>query len=1294
MNNYLDQLEYIKNQLIWIKSKVELDNQLSLYDINKLGEDIFMHMLNDVYDFNLKNANQLQENFPAIDLVDDINKVVIQVTSTISTEKVRTTIAKLKQLNQYSGYKLKFFYLKEKPNFQKGILEEFEKDNITPSDLLGIEDIVGALQANPKICQTLYKTIQQRMDSISFKFNIDSYFELTEPHLNSITDKKFESYNSGFKEFIDSDIQILEVHAVGGNGKSHLLKHLSNIETPYIPLVFTKQISIEEDLSKLDTTKDYLLIFDDIDRFLDQPVLLSLLSYVLQNDNVKLILSYRTASQNSIKTIYRRYSEIKSQKLEILWEENEIKSLIHSLSPNLKDEQVRKLAYTFNNNPYLITQALKGDIKSVQEFSNKTIDDVTIALKDFDIDAQAINDLLFELSLLTPISKQHISDDYKEIINRLVERKILRELASKYRFNPDMLGDLFLANYIDENKESFSDIVENNLQNFSDNVFTNLSYALVYNKSDSLQKFIKTIIQKWIDTKDYNNKYLALINKVVHFAPMESFVYLKNATKYLNPKKTNALGMDGMFSNIVTTYSPADGDWTSDSDAINLESIEPIVAKLIDMLKNNYTCDDLEIKHIIHYLTSDDVLRLPKPYYDNQTLSSIFKKLVSPLNTTNFETILTTLDIIDNWLVEEPLNNNKISLLQDIIKSLLNATFENNYSEGMTYYIRQTPLNIEHPEVLKIINKSKQTLSAMLVHNQTMSIAIDCIQSIGGRDLESLSEKSQAFYNTIKNELLEKVVELLKKNQEFFFLSKVEKLAINILNFHSSKEIALKILETIDRNNEYILYQMVIGVDFLIIDYDTFYTQYLEQDNIKDWMFDSIYRMDKHDISDEEHKVIENLSNQYISVKPLIGLLNKLNMDNWNSYDSLLQVLKIWFTVNSTVITEICINHLNDVKHPNTTSVLKELSLDTGIIEIDAKDIKETSTNDELKVYISSIFKNYTSAKLNVLEKILKQVAKKNPDEIRMFIAIISQKIYFQLAKDITFYSDFESMIIQLFDWQIQYNFNVESYLTHHSLEIIKKEYDVSDVIRDRLMSIIQSNEIQINEFDLKAIYKILDLTLVDLLQILFDKLTSKKEDGYYRHYFSQYFNSDGLTESLLIKEYINSYEDFTQLVTSALNYYNDFTEYGEDKEGNKRAIKINLDYFLKFSIKQDYLEKLFSKLIDDAEIDKIKILYKIIPIISSYFNLIVKIINVLEDEVDDIELMHFLTQVGKIKSWSRSHMENSPELLSEEALLEKISEAINSLSLKLKIKEELKYIELRKRQEIEEDIEHLLGKK
>ena len=64
---------------------------------------------------------------------------------------------------------------------------------------------------------------------------------------------------SEFISFIQSKNKILEVFAVGGNGKSHLLRYFGNIETEYIPLIFTKQINIEEDLKKLDSSKKYLL---------------------------------------------------------------------------------------------------------------------------------------------------------------------------------------------------------------------------------------------------------------------------------------------------------------------------------------------------------------------------------------------------------------------------------------------------------------------------------------------------------------------------------------------------------------------------------------------------------------------------------------------------------------------------------------------------------------------------------------------------------------------------------------------------------------------------------------------------------------------------------------------------------------------------------------------------------------------------------------------------------------------------------------------------------------------------
>jgi len=109
--------KYIKKKLIELRSEVEVDNELGQFDINKIVEDVYMHILNDVYGWDLKNANLLKENFPAIDLIDDKNWIVIQVTSTTDTDKLRSTIEKFKKLDEIdSSYELKMFYIKDKPN--------------------------------------------------------------------------------------------------------------------------------------------------------------------------------------------------------------------------------------------------------------------------------------------------------------------------------------------------------------------------------------------------------------------------------------------------------------------------------------------------------------------------------------------------------------------------------------------------------------------------------------------------------------------------------------------------------------------------------------------------------------------------------------------------------------------------------------------------------------------------------------------------------------------------------------------------------------------------------------------------------------------------------------------------------------------------------------------------------------------------------------------------------------------------------------------------------------------------
>jgi len=1319
MTEFNKQLEYIKNQLIWVKSKVELDNQLGLYDINKLGEDIFMHILNDVYDLNLKNANNmLHDDFPSIDLVDEVNKKVIQVTSTVTLKKARGTVQKLKdlksheitgetsnslknsisffrELKNYEEYELSIFYIKEKPNITKNWTEFLDEEGLSEDNILGIDDIVNIVQADPNKCEILYKTIQQRMDSISFKFNIDSYFESFEPHLVKNTSNKFKKYESSFTDFIQSHNKIFEIYAVGGSGKSHLLKYFASIETEYIPLIFTKQINIEEDLKKLDFSKKYLFIFDDIDRFLDTPILMNLLSYSLSNDNIKCMISYRTASKNTIETIFRKYSHINKQELEIIWDSNECHEMIKSLASNLEEQKIIKIAHQFNNNPYLITQALYGNIDNIKDFSKKMVDDTQIALKDFSLNDKKIFDLLFELSLLSPISKNNISKDYQVIIDRLVDKKILRELVSKYRFNPDILGDLYLANYIDENKDNFEIIVEKNLKNFSDTVFTNLSYALVYNDSDSLQNFIKSIINRWIEKQEYGNYYLALINKVVYYAPLQSFIYLEKATKELEYKKTGHHSIAGESLPFVGTFAPPNGDWTSDSDAINLESIEPIISKLIYVLKNDIPSEELDIEHIIKYLTSKKVLSLPKPYYDNQTLESIFEKLVSPLDTKNFDVILKTLEIMERWLYEKPINNLKIYLLKKTVESLLRATFGTTDYEGGTFTLKHTLLNLKYQKVKEIIFNAKKILLNMLESDNLdiLYLSLDMIPSIGGHYLNELPKEHQEFYYNIKKEVLLKCIEVLERETTFSIVAKIESLSINILRFSPIKDEALNVLGQINRSNEYLFYQIINNDNVLILNYDNFYNECIKQEDIKEWIYQNeIQKINSEKPSKIEWEIIDAISDNYKEYSQYLQLLNSLSMSAWDSTQILMSILRKWLSLDNQAFIDLALNHFNEINNNLVANVLKEAILLEGKKEVHIDDISETLTEDEIRIYINSLFKNYTDKSIDILNKIIEVSKNKKPEYINWIISIISRNLYFKIREDISLYKEFEHIIIQFLDWQLQYNLNIENYITHHILHDTILNEDISDEVKDRLKKIVKKDEIFIREYELKPIYKILNFRLEECIDILYNKLTSLKDDKTPKHIFTHYFDNDNISEVLLLKDFINSYDDFKFLVNKVLELYKKPVKFiGAD--GNNYEAYINLDYFFKYTVKEEYLNEFFNKLYESNKIDTIKILYKIVPVNSTYLEIIVKNLNILEDKIDDKDLMNYLRQVGKIKSFSRSFGENSNLLLNEEALFKEIYKRVNSLPLQLKLKEELKNLEIQKREEREEDISYLLDK-
>lgn len=92
----------IVNRLSGLASSVELSGLLNLLGLHVISEDFYVDLLNLIYGWKLRNANSLQQNAPGIDLVDDSNRILVQVTGTSTKGKIDHSLKEIPE--KYTGY--------------------------------------------------------------------------------------------------------------------------------------------------------------------------------------------------------------------------------------------------------------------------------------------------------------------------------------------------------------------------------------------------------------------------------------------------------------------------------------------------------------------------------------------------------------------------------------------------------------------------------------------------------------------------------------------------------------------------------------------------------------------------------------------------------------------------------------------------------------------------------------------------------------------------------------------------------------------------------------------------------------------------------------------------------------------------------------------------------------------------------------------------------------------------------------------------------------------------------------
>src|ERR1035437_8567047 len=104
--NRLQYFNFIEEKLNGLAYRLEVRGGLNLLDLHLHSENFHQHFFNLLFGFSLRNLNTVSQNTAGIDLIDETNKIVVQVSSTATKQKIDSALGK--DLSAYKGYAFRF----------------------------------------------------------------------------------------------------------------------------------------------------------------------------------------------------------------------------------------------------------------------------------------------------------------------------------------------------------------------------------------------------------------------------------------------------------------------------------------------------------------------------------------------------------------------------------------------------------------------------------------------------------------------------------------------------------------------------------------------------------------------------------------------------------------------------------------------------------------------------------------------------------------------------------------------------------------------------------------------------------------------------------------------------------------------------------------------------------------------------------------------------------------------------------------------------------------------------------
>lgn len=98
---------YIEEKLSTLAARIENRGKLNFLDLHHHTENFYLHFFNELFGWKLENLNATKPNAAAIDLIDQTNQIVVQVSATATKNKVESALTN-DLISDYTDYTFKF----------------------------------------------------------------------------------------------------------------------------------------------------------------------------------------------------------------------------------------------------------------------------------------------------------------------------------------------------------------------------------------------------------------------------------------------------------------------------------------------------------------------------------------------------------------------------------------------------------------------------------------------------------------------------------------------------------------------------------------------------------------------------------------------------------------------------------------------------------------------------------------------------------------------------------------------------------------------------------------------------------------------------------------------------------------------------------------------------------------------------------------------------------------------------------------------------------------------------------